>query len=104
MDPIHLNRLLSQPERLGDTFTLGKDVGDSITLLNVSISDPARWEDQSLLRGAEDIIDLLQDVQHHLPPFRAVISPHDNPTLLSNFDLKELALNAASKHLCELFL
>lgn len=98
MDPVDLNRLQLQHEGHIDSFTLGKNEGESIKLLNVSVSDPSHWEDKNLLRGAEDILDLLQDVQHHLPPFRAVVSPHDNPTLFSDFDSKSLALKAASKH------
>lgn len=102
MDPVDLNRLQLQHEGHIDSFTLGKNEGESIKLLNVSVSDPSHWEDKNLLRGAEDILDLLQDVQHHLPPFRAVVSPHDNPTLFSDFDSKSLALKAASKHSCKL--
>ncbi|KAJ7719085.1 hypothetical protein DFH07DRAFT_872353 [Mycena maculata] len=38
-----------------------------------------------LIRGSEDIIDLLGDVEEFLPPFRAVFSPHDAPNRLSDY-------------------
>ncbi|KAF8184821.1 glycosyl transferase family 90-domain-containing protein [Pholiota molesta] len=41
------------------------------------------------------MIELLEDVDHLLPPFRAVFSPHDNPNLPTDYELKRQALRAA---------
>ncbi|PPQ99419.1 hypothetical protein CVT24_005406 [Panaeolus cyanescens] len=47
------------------------------------------------LNGAFNIFDMLADVQDHIPPFRAVFSPHDNPSLLRDWKNREEALKAA---------
>lgn len=49
MDPVDLNRLQLQHEGHIDSFTLGKNEGESIKLLNVSVSDPSHWEDKNLM-------------------------------------------------------
>ncbi|PPQ65416.1 hypothetical protein CVT24_011497 [Panaeolus cyanescens] len=46
------------------------------------------------LNGAFNIFEMLADVQAHIPPFRAVFSPHDNPSMLRDWGRRQEALTA----------
>lgn len=93
--PTDLLEIQAEREDHKDTFTLGKNETSDVSVLKVSFSAPMEWDPQALLGGADHIIELLKDVQHHLPPFRAVISPHDSPTLFTDYEIKKTALDAA---------
>ncbi|KAG6858802.1 hypothetical protein C0991_001924, partial [Blastosporella zonata] len=41
-------------------------------------------------------MDILSDVEDSIPPFRAVFSPHDNPNLHTDWELKDQALKHAA--------
>lgn len=101
IDPSDLQRLQAVQEAHSDSFTLGKDELSGVKIVNTSFSDPANWEEKHLLRGAQDLVNLLRSIEHLLPPFRAVFSPHDNPNLLSDYGAKKMALDAAAKRSCE---
>ncbi|KAF8841138.1 hypothetical protein BDN67DRAFT_929060, partial [Paxillus ammoniavirescens] len=50
-----------------------------------------------LQRTIENILGLLKDVQHELPPMRITFSPYDNPSMLSDWRIKNMTLEAAAK-------
>ncbi|KAJ7840828.1 hypothetical protein B0H14DRAFT_3869377 [Mycena olivaceomarginata] len=110
-----------------DSYTLGKDMGDGrdaygevyadeesesldtdtdadgdgarkdrLRMLNFTLpADPAvRLE---LATGGFQLIELLSEVEAELPPFRAVFSPHDNPNVGLDYELRQQALEAARK-------
>ncbi|KAJ7591036.1 hypothetical protein C8J56DRAFT_1135555 [Mycena floridula] len=94
--PARLQSIQRDWEAHADSFTVGKDaIDDSISLLNSTLPNPSSR--QGLAAGAFMLMDLLEDVQQHIPRFRAVFSPHDNPNLLTDFKLKKLATDAASQ-------
>ncbi|KAJ7815225.1 hypothetical protein B0H14DRAFT_3450490 [Mycena olivaceomarginata] len=68
-------------------------------MLNFTLpSDPAvRLE---LVAGGFQIIDMLREVEEELPPFRAVFSPHGNPNLVPDHELRDMAQEAANKGTC----
>ncbi|KAF8547496.1 hypothetical protein OG21DRAFT_1424729 [Imleria badia] len=43
----------------------------------------------------EKILAFVRDVEHELPPLRVAFSPHDNPELVSDWQIKSMALEAA---------
>lgn len=43
----------------------------------------------------------LEDVEEFIPPFRAVFSPHDNPNLHTDIELKKQALKHAAAGTCK---
>jgi hypothetical protein len=94
MDPHDLRRIQFEWESHQDSYTLGK-VGDTIAIVKYNLSSGDA--NSNLLFGAHDVINLLQDVQHHIPSFRAVFSPHDNPNLPMDHELRTLAVEAAAK-------
>jgi hypothetical protein len=101
MDPNDLQKLQRDWEAHRDSFTIGKDsYEDPLSLKNSSLpnGDASR---QGLAKGAYEMIELLEDVDHLLPPFRAVFSPHDNPNLPTDYELKRQALRAARARTCE---
>ncbi|KAK2462820.1 hypothetical protein APHAL10511_005211 [Amanita phalloides] len=95
MDPRDLQHIQRDWEAHADSYTIGKDkIEDSIKLLNYTLpgNDKVRYD---LAKGAFEIMELLEEVDRFLPPFRAVFSPHDNPNLFTDWELKQMALEAA---------
>ncbi|XP_006456003.1 hypothetical protein AGABI2DRAFT_77669 [Agaricus bisporus var. bisporus H97] len=96
-DPVELRRLQLEQEAKPDSITIGKGENTPITILNETLRS------SHLRRVLKDILPLLKPIEEHIPPFRAVISPHDNPSRLFDYDLKQAALRAAksNKYLTE---
>ncbi|KAJ7178854.1 glycosyl transferase family 90-domain-containing protein [Mycena crocata] len=95
--PVDLRRIQREWEAHADSYTIGKDgEQDGISMLNFTLpeNEEVRLE---LAAGAFQMIDLLAEVERDIPPFRAVFSPHDNPNLVTNYVLKQQALEAAKK-------
>ena len=101
MDPNDLQKIQREWESHVDSFTVGKDsFEDPISLKNYTLSGSDETK-EGHAKGAYEIIDLLQDVWQAIPAFRAVVSPHDNPNLHTDFELKQQALRAAATGKCE---
>ncbi|KAF7328025.1 SPX domain-containing protein [Mycena kentingensis (nom. inval.)] len=97
VDPLDLQATQREWEAHADSYTIGKDfVDDSLSMLNFTLpeNEAVRFE---LAKGAFQMIELLDDVQRELPPFRAVFSPHDNPNLVTDYELRQKALDAAKR-------
>lgn len=71
-------------------------MNESISLLNFTLPGN-ETSHHDMAEGAVMLIDLLEQVQQYIPPFRAVFSPHDNPNLFTDFELRQLALNLAAR-------
>jgi len=99
MNPKDLAAIQLDWEAHRDTYTIGKAAGGEIELLNFSLPEDPDKQD-GLLNAGFDIIDLLEDVKHLIPPFRAVFSPHDNPNLPTDYELKTMMLEAAKAGKC----
>ncbi|KAL0958786.1 hypothetical protein HGRIS_014107 [Hohenbuehelia grisea] len=97
MNPKELQILTAHEEHNVDTYTIGKNSTSKVGIVNKSFSDPENWAEKNLLRGAHDIIELVQDIEHLLPPFRAVVSPLDNPMFVSDHALRSGLVDAASR-------
>ncbi|KAG6908851.1 hypothetical protein DXG01_003017 [Tephrocybe rancida] len=96
--PLDLQQLQQKQEFHTDTYTLGLNETDELDVLRVSFGQSTNnWDPNGLLGGAYQIMDILKDVEKDLPPFRAVISPHDNPALFSDHQVKQMALEAAAR-------
>ncbi|KAJ7143768.1 glycosyl transferase family 90-domain-containing protein [Mycena epipterygia] len=96
MDPVDLQRIQRDWEAHADSYTIGKDTDDEgISMLNstLPVDEAVRLE---LSTGGFQIIELLVEVERDIPPFRAVFSPHDNPNLVTDYQLKQQALEAAA--------
>jgi hypothetical protein len=103
IDPVNLLQLQAAQETRTDSFTLAKnETGGYTNLDKVAFSDPDTWQQRALLRGVDEILDLLEPIDEYLPPFRAVFSPHDNPNLLSDYHVKKVTLEAAAAGKCAL--
>ena len=81
-----------------DTYTIGKDAAGHIAVVNYAFQE-GRYE--QFIFGSEAIIDLLADIEDHLPPFRIVLSPHDGPNRLSDYFVRDLTLRAAHDGACK---
>ncbi|KAF8625394.1 hypothetical protein AX15_005400 [Amanita polypyramis BW_CC] len=100
MNPTDLQVIQRDWEAHADSYTIGKDtIDDSIKLVNYTLpnNDGVRLD---LAGGAFQIMELLGEVQRFIPPFRAVFSPHDNPNLFTDWELKQMALEAARTGKC----
>lgn len=104
INPTDLQKIQRDWEAHADSYTVGKDApADSIVMVNYTLPGNAGVKHE-LAEGAFQIMELLEDVEDHIPPFRAVFSPHDNPNLPTDFELREMALDAAASGRCALFI
>ncbi|KAJ7457208.1 glycosyl transferase family 90-domain-containing protein [Mycena galericulata] len=95
--PRDLQAIQRDWEAHADSYTIGKNTTDEgLSMLNFTLpeDEDVRLE---LASGAFQIIELMAEVERELPPFRAVFSPHDNPNLVTDYELKQQALVAAAK-------
>lgn len=95
MEPSWLGSLEAEQEKSEGLYTISKnDSGLKVAL--VFGKDATDLDEKDLPRGAADILTLLQDVQQHLPNFRAVFSHLDNPDLTTDYGVKQALINAAA--------
>ncbi|KAF9527066.1 glycosyl transferase family 90-domain-containing protein [Crepidotus variabilis] len=96
--PEDLIKIQKAQEEITDTYTLSKnETHPFVDLARTAFSTPDRWRERNLLRGMDEVLGLLEPIEHMLPNFRATFSPHDNPNLLSDFAVKQAYLNAAKE-------
>ncbi len=84
-----------------DSFTLGKEEGHRVGLVNYTIRDPS--SNDLVLSGAQMLGELLDEVYRFLPYFRAVFHPHDNPEHATDWELREQMLEHARAGTCTSF-
>ncbi|KAG6879152.1 hypothetical protein C0992_004826 [Termitomyces sp. T32_za158] len=95
MNPKDLQRIQAEWEAHADSYTIGKAEAGPIAIVNYSL--PGMKPDSFDLRdGAYQIMDLLKEVEDKIPPFRAIFSPHDNPNLPLDWELREQAIKHAA--------
>lgn len=99
ISPEDLLKIQAEQEKVPDAYTLSKNDTNGIDVAHVAFSTPD-WRERNLLRGADEIMGLLRPVEHLLPPFRAIFSPHDNPDFLSDYHVKKAFLDAAKDGTC----
>ncbi|KAJ7244376.1 glycosyl transferase family 90-domain-containing protein [Mycena haematopus] len=102
VEPGVLGEVTRAWEAHADSYTIGKQVQGAedeqgkLAMLNFTLPEDERVRFE-LASGGFQIIDMLREVEDELPPFRAVFSPHDNPNLVMDHELRQLALDAAKK-------
>ena len=93
--PADLRKIQAEWEGHVDTYTLGKMEDGPLRIIADELpEDPIKRK--NLLVGAHEMIRLLEDIQHLLPSFRAVFSPHDSASIFINHGAKSKALKAAA--------
>ncbi|KAF9450836.1 glycosyltransferase family 90 protein [Macrolepiota fuliginosa MF-IS2] len=96
--PRDLQAIQAEWEAHEDSYTLGKDTSDApIDILNFTFGGDRPDEKVHLLNPGFEVIELLEDIQEYIPPFRAVFSPHDNPNLFTDWELRDMAVKAAAQ-------
>jgi hypothetical protein len=99
ISPSQLRRAQAAHELHKETYTIGKTEGSPISVLTTSFNEGSNHALH--LDGARQMIDVLKPVEHMIPPFRAIFSPHDSPNLLSSWQMKAEAKKAISQGRCE---
>ncbi|KZT24399.1 glycosyltransferase family 90 protein [Neolentinus lepideus HHB14362 ss-1] len=96
MDPKDLQKIEKDWEEHKDGFVIGKMAQDDpIDVLKTSFLQENKRENH--LKGGYDIIAMLKEVEQFIPPFRAIFSPHDNPNVVKNYELRRMAVEAAAE-------
>jgi hypothetical protein len=98
LSPAAFRGLEQAHEAHEETFTLGRVGAHGVMVVNMSLPNNGM---KGYLQGAYEIADTLAPVHEHLPPFRAVFSPHDNPTIGFSAEWRALALKAVREGRCE---
>jgi hypothetical protein len=94
IDPLDFQKNIEQLEAQENTVVIGKtDQNSFIEVIDYHLPQDSA---QRLLDRIDNVLKLLEDIEHDLPPFRAVFSPHDNPSMLSDYGIKSMALEAAA--------
>lgn len=101
MDPNDLQDIVREWEAHEDSYTIGKAMDGLIGLANYSLGPGNDHIQKEITIGVSHITDLLEDVEEFIPPFRAVFSPHDNPNLHTDFELRSQALRHAAAGTCK---
>ncbi|KAF8997495.1 glycosyl transferase family 90-domain-containing protein [Cyathus striatus] len=97
LSPHDLLAIQDVQETIADSYVVGKNESGMLDLLRTTFSEPDSWRERALLRGFDEIVDLLKPVEEHLPQFRITISPHDNPNILSDYGVRKALLDAAKE-------
>lgn len=99
LDPKELNASL-EPSPRADTYIIGKlKPDDPIRVLSTSFRQGKTPQEtkniyNDLSRHSVKIVDHLRDVEQWLPPFRAVLTPHDGPGKLTDWAVKSAVMEA----------
>ena len=99
MDPLDLQDIEHEWEGHEDSYTIGKQANGPIGIVNFTLPGNEKVQ-YDLKGGAFEIMELLEDVEEFIPPFRAIFSPHDNPNLHTDFELRSQALKHAAAGTC----
>ncbi|KAF9220836.1 hypothetical protein BS17DRAFT_713280 [Gyrodon lividus] len=95
IDPHDLAITQEELEQRKEIVTVQKTPSSSrLEIVSETLPEDRRAELQHTI---ENILHLLKDVQHELPPLRISLSPYDNPSMLSDWRIKNMALEAADK-------
>ncbi|KAF8634774.1 hypothetical protein AX15_000731 [Amanita polypyramis BW_CC] len=92
LQPTELLKTRDDLESKIDSYTVGKDANGHIGVVNYAFREGTY---NQLIQGSKAIINLLSDIEDHLPQFRAVFSPHDGPNRLSDYFVRSTALRTA---------
>lgn len=98
--PADLLDIQAELESKVDSYTIGKTDTTSVSVVNTSLTEGSY---DQLIHGSVAIVKLLQEVEEFLPPFRATFSPHDGPNRLSDYAVKNAALDAARSQSCKFY-
>jgi hypothetical protein len=94
IDPLDFQQNREDLEMEQNTVVIGKtDQSSSVEVLDYRLPDEAA---QRLVGSLGNVLRLFEDIEDFIPPFRAVFSPHDNPSMLSDYGVKSKALEAAA--------
>ena len=99
--PRDLNHIFQNWENNSDTklLSFGKEKeGESFRIFRNDAPDDKRDEFDESVRLR---LELLKEVEEWVPPFKALISGWDNPNLLTDWELKANALDAAASKTCK---
>ncbi|KAG9311520.1 hypothetical protein JVU11DRAFT_7723 [Chiua virens] len=93
IDPAELAHTQEELETQPDTVTVEKT--DSLPQFKVvgTTLPPNR---QNLISGVDNILELVREVELDIPPIRITFSPFDNPNMVSDWQIKSMALKAAA--------
>ena len=100
IEPVDLIKIREESELKKDSYTIGLNESGHVDVLTYAFDD-GRYD--QLIKGSKKIIAMFKDIEQYLPPFRMTISPHDSPNRMSDYAIKEAALEAAASQTCELF-
>lgn len=85
-----------------DSFTLAKNASGHLDIVAFLFhSGESEGRNHYLLKSANLIVELMRGAQDFLPDnLRLVVNPHDGPNRLTDWNVKQAALEAASARIC----
>lgn len=102
IDPIDFQKIREQLETQSDIVVVEKTNRSSF--IEIVHRNLPPGSEERLTERIYNLFLLLEDVEDLMLPFRAVVSPHDNPSMLSDHGIKFAAIAAAATGSSEYFL
>ncbi|KAL0067878.1 hypothetical protein AAF712_005046 [Marasmius tenuissimus] len=93
ISPAELQGIQKELEFKQDSYTIGKNETHGVAVVRTSFHEGSY---KQLIKGTSAVVDLLKDIEQFLPSFRATFSPHDGPNRLSDYEVRDAAVEAAS--------
>ena len=92
VDPEDMAHIQKELEKESEITTVAKTPSSPrFEIVDTTI----RGDPLGAFQRINDILDLISDIEHELPPMRISFSHHDNPNMLSDWRIKTMALEAA---------
>ncbi|KAJ8584607.1 glycosyltransferase family 90 protein [Rhizopogon salebrosus TDB-379] len=94
IDPLHLQKTREELETQDHVVVVEKTAENPY--IEIVHRRLPLANEEKLTERIWNILLLLEGVEDFLPPFRAVFSPHDNPSMLSDYGVRSMAIAAAA--------
>jgi hypothetical protein len=101
IDPKDLRDLETEHENHPLLYTFGKKNSSSSILMLNSSFQATDAKGQELRGFTMEVIDLLKPVEQFFPEFRMIYNPWDNPCLIIDWNLRNMAVQAAARKQCQ---
>ncbi|KAF5309861.1 hypothetical protein D9619_010501 [Psilocybe cf. subviscida] len=93
IEPADLIKTQQENEVKLDTYTIGQNETGEVEVLTYAFQE-GRYN--QLIAQSREILKMLNQIHHLLPPFRITITPHDGPNRLTDYGVKTAALDAVA--------
>jgi hypothetical protein len=97
LEPADFITIQEEIEAKRDSYTIGKNETSDVEVVAYAFEE-GRYD--KLIFGSKQIVEMLQQIQDYLPPFRITLLPHDGPNRLTDYGVKKALMDAVEGRTC----